>query len=153
IQLPFSEAMIVIGLAGLFNTLLAIFIGLIGTRTGFTSARIFRFSYGETGVMLPNFIMSITTAVWFAVILNVTRDASWAIFAISLQAIGGICWLITLVIAGVFVLHAYKTMRWIAYVYSIAAPALIFVLIRAFWRAVNPVVSFQTVVDKSPVTS
>ncbi len=153
IQLPFGEAMIVIGLAGVFNTLLAIFIGLIGTRTGFTSAMIFRYSYGETGVMLPNFIMSITTIVWFAVILNVTRDAFVDIFALNVRANGLVYWLITLVMAVVFVLPAYKTMRWIAYVNSIAAPALIFVLITAFWGAVNAGGGFQTIVDKSPVTS
>src|SRR5690625_3760843 len=62
-QLSFKDAIIVILLAGLFNTVISILIGLIGTRTGYTSAMIFRFSYGDLGVLLPNFIMSIITEI------------------------------------------------------------------------------------------
>src|SRR5690554_552378 len=74
-QLSFREAMIVIAMAGVFNSIIAILIGIIGARTGFTSAMIFRYSYGDKGVLLPNFIIAITTVVWFAVILNITRDS------------------------------------------------------------------------------
>ena len=42
-QLSFREAMIVIAMAGVFNTVVSVLIGIIGTRTGYTSAMIFRF--------------------------------------------------------------------------------------------------------------
>src|SRR5688572_18441725 len=53
-QLPFRQALVVILFAGVFNTAIAILIGLIGTRTGYTSAMIYRYSYGNWGVILPN---------------------------------------------------------------------------------------------------
>src|SRR5690606_16655610 len=43
-HLALWDAMIVIAMAGVFNTLVAIFIGRIGQRTGYTSAMVFRFS-------------------------------------------------------------------------------------------------------------
>src|SRR5690554_8234111 len=49
-QLSFRDAMIVIAMAGVFNSIIAILIGIIGARTGFTSAMIFRYSYGDKGV-------------------------------------------------------------------------------------------------------
>ncbi|WP_339905982.1 cytosine permease, partial [uncultured Cyclobacterium sp.] len=82
-QLAFKDAVIVIAMAGLFNSLVAILIGIIGARTGFTSAMIFRYSYGNKGVLLPNFIIAITTVIWFAVILNLTRDSFVSIIGVS----------------------------------------------------------------------
>lgn len=152
-QLSFWDAMIVIVMAGIFNTLLAVFIGLIGTRTGFTSAMIFRYSYGNIGVVLPNFIMSITTVVWFAVILNITRDAFVEMFNITVQANDLVYWLITIIMAVLFVLPAYKTMKWIAYVDYVAAPAIVIVLITTFWGALDLGGGLQAIIDKSPKTS
>src|SRR5699024_10094041 len=57
-QLPFKQAMIVIVMAGVFNSLVSILIGIIGARTGYTSAMLFRYSYGKIGVVLPNFIIA-----------------------------------------------------------------------------------------------
>lgn len=152
-QLSFRDAMLVILMAGAFNTAIAILIGLIGQRTGFTSAMIFRYSYGDIGVFLPNFIMSITTVVWFAVILNITRDAFVEMFGISMNSNGILYWGITLIMAVIFVLPAYKTMRWIAYVDYFAAPALIFVLITTFWGALDIGGGLQAIMAKSPVAS
>lgn len=152
-QLAFWDAMLVIAMAGVFNTCLAIAVGLIGTRTGFTSAMIFRFSYGDIGVILPNFIMSITTVVWFAVILNITRDAFVEMFGITVSSNGVLYWLITLTMAFIFFLPAYKTMRWIAYVDYLAAPALIFVLITTFWGALDVGGGLKNIMATSPATS
>lgn len=152
-QLAFWDAMLVIAMAGVFNTCLAIAVGLIGTRTGFTSAMIFRFSYGDIGVILPNFIMSITTVVWFAVILNITRDAFVEMFGITVSSNGVLYWLITLTMAFIFFLPAYKTMRWIAYVDYLAAPALIFVLITTFWGALDVGGGLKNIIATSPATS
>src|SRR5690606_37363068 len=105
-QLSFRDAMIVIAMAGVFNSVIAILIGIIGTRTGFTSAMIFRYSYGSKGVLLPNFIIAITTIVWFAVILNITRDSFVDMVGITRDS-SFLFWGITLLMAFIFVIPAY----------------------------------------------
>lgn len=151
-QLSFKEAMIVIAMAGVFNTLIAIAIGIIGARTGYTSAMIFRYSYGNMGVLLPNFIMSITTVVWFAVILNLTRDAFMEILKIGPDQ-SLLYWGMTLMIAFLFLLPAYKTMKWIAYVDYLAVPAIVIVLIVTLWGALDLGGGLQEIIKKSPVAS
>lgn len=151
-QLSFKNAMIVIVMAGVFNTLVSILIGLIGTRTGYTSAMIFRFSYGNLGVLLPNFIMSITTVVWFAVILNLTRDAFIEIAGVTMDQTL-MYWGITLLMAIIFVIPAYKTIKWIAYVDYIAAPAIVFILIATVWGALDVGGGLRAIIDKAPVMS
>ncbi|MEO9003203.1 MAG: cytosine permease [Ginsengibacter sp.] len=151
-QLSFKNAMIVIVMAGIFNSLISILIGIIGTRTGFTSAMIFRFSYGNIGVILPNFIMSITTVVWFAVILNLTRDAFIAIVHVTMEQ-PLLYWGITLLMAIIFVIPAYKTIKWIAYVDYLAAPAIVFILIATVWGALDIGGGPRHIIQQAPLTS
>src|SRR5690606_1175483 len=99
-----KEAMIVIAFAGAFNSIISILIGIIGARTGFTSAMIFRYSYGNKGVLLPNFIIAITTVVWFAVILNLTRDSFVDMVGIASQSL--LFWGVTLFMAVLFLIPA-----------------------------------------------
>lgn len=150
-QLSFKDAMIVILMAGVFNSIIAILIGIIGTKTGFTSAMIFRFSYGKIGVLLPNFIMSITTIVWFAVILNLTRDAFISIVGIPENSF--LYWIATLIMAVVFLVPAYKSMKWIAYVDYLAAPAIIFILVATIWGALDIGGGIREIIQKAPATS
>jgi cytosine permease len=151
-QLPFWEALIVILFAGAFNTFIAVLIGTIGTRTGYTSALIYRYSYGSWGVILPNFIMSISAVVWFALILNITRDAF-----INMIGIGGgselIFWGITLLMAILFMIPAYKTIQWIAYIDYVAAPAILLILIVTIWGAIDTGGGFLEVIGSSPETT
>lgn len=151
-QLSFKNAMIVIVMAGIFNSLVSILIGLIGTRTGYTSAMIFRFSYGNLGVLLPNFIMSITTVVWFAVILNLTRDAFIDIIHVTM-AQPLLYWGITLLMAIIFLIPAYKTIKWIAYVDFLAAPAIVFILIATVWGALDIGGGIREIIQQAPVVS
>lgn len=151
-QLSFRQAIIVILMAGAFNTIVSILVGLIGTRTGYTSAMIFRFSYGSLGVLLPNFIMSIITVVWFAVILNLTRDAFVEIAGVSMNQ-SLLYWGITLLMAIIFLIPAYKTIKWIAYVDYIAAPAIVFILIATVWGALDIGGGLRAIIEKSPVAS
>src|SRR5690606_41724040 len=74
-QLSFKDAIIVILMAGAFTSIVSILIGLIGARTGYTSAMIFRFSYGELVVLLPSCIMSLSTVVWFSFFFNLKGAA------------------------------------------------------------------------------
>lgn len=151
-QLSLKEALIVIAMAGVFNSFIAIAIGVIGARTGYTSAMIFRYSYGNIGVILPNFIMSVTTVVWFAVILNLTRDAFVEILNIRPDQ-SVIYWGMTIMIAFLFLLPAYKTMKWIAYVDYLAVPAIIIVLVVTLWGALDVGGGLQEIIKKSPVAS
>ena len=152
-QLSFKQAIWVIIFAGIFNSVVSILIGIIGTRTGYTSAMIFRFSYGNLGVLLPNFIMSIITVVWFSVILNLTRDAFVDIANVSLAAQPFLYWLITLLMAVLFLIPAYKTIKWIAYVDYIAAPAIVFILIATVWGALDVGGGLRAIIEKAPVAS
>lgn len=151
-QLPFKQAMIVIAMAGVFNSLVSILIGIIGARTGYTSAMLFRYSYGKMGVLLPNFIIAITTVVWFAVILNLTRDAFVNIIGIGSQS-PPLFWGITLLIAIIFVIPAYKTIKWIAYVDYIAAPAIIIILAITIWGSLNMSGGMKAIIQNAPAAS
>ncbi len=149
-QLSFRDAMIVIAMAGVFNSVISILIGIIGTRTGYTSAMIFRFSYGNTGVILPNFIMSITTVVWFAVILNLTRDAFINVVGVTPESTF-LFWLITIAIGIIFLIPAYKTMKWIAFVDYVAVPAIVVILVSTIWVALDVGGGLSAIIAKSPV--
>lgn len=151
-QLPFKQAMIVIIMAGVFNTLVAIMIGIIGARTGYTSAMIFRYSYGNMGVILPNFIIAITTVIWFAVILNITRDAFVDMIGIGAES-QILFWAITLLMAFLFFIPAYKTIRWIAYIDYIAAPAIIIILIITVWGALEVGGGLSQIIQQAPVAT
>lgn len=151
-QLAFKEALIVILLAGAFNSIVSILIGVIGARTGYTSAMIYRYSYGNKGVLLPNFIIAITTVVWFAVILNLTRDSFVEIVGLN-DPNSVWFWVITLVMAIVFLIPAYKTMKWIAYVDYLAVPAIVFVLIVTLWGALDIGGGFQEIIKRAPIAS
>lgn len=148
-QLPFKQAVIVILFAGALNTILAVLIGIIGVRTGYTSAMIFRYSFGRSGVILPSFILSITTVVWFATILNVTRDAFVEMIGIN---IGNpiLYWGITLVMAVIFLIPAYKTIKWIAYVDYLAAPAIIIILIITLWASLDAGGGIIAIINRAP---
>ncbi|GAA5224899.1 cytosine permease [Membranihabitans marinus] len=150
-QLPFKDAMIVIFMAGAFNSIIAILIGVIGARTGYTSAMIYRYSYGNKGVLLPNMIISITTVVWFAVILNITRDAFVNMMAIEVGS--PVFWVVTLMMAIIFLIPAYKTMKWIAYVDYLAAPAIILILVATVWGALDVGGGFFEIIKNAPAAS
>lgn len=149
-QLSFNDAMLVIAMAGVFNSLIAILIGIIGTRTGYTSAMIFRYAYGTKGVLLPNFIIAITTVVWFAVILNITRDSFVDMVGVTSDT-PFLFWGITLMMALLFLLPAYKTMRWIAYVDYLAVPAILIILIITIWGAIDTGGGLMSIIKSSPV--
>jgi cytosine permease len=149
-QLSFKDAMLVIAMAGVFNSLIAILIGIIGTRTGYTSAMIFRYAYGTKGVLLPNFIIAITTVVWFAVILNITRDSFVDMVGVTSDT-PFLFWGITLMMALLFLIPAYKTMRWIAYVDYLAVPAILVILIITIWGAIDTGGGLMSIIKNSPV--
>ena len=151
-QLPFRQALIVIFFAGIFNSIIAILIGVIGTRTGYTSAMIYRYSYGNLGVILPNLIMALAAVVWFAVILNITRDAFVNLVGIDL-GMPVLYWGTTLIIAVIFLIPAYKTMKWIGYVDYLAAPAIVIILVATIWGALDVGGGFTAIISNAPAAS
>lgn len=151
-QLPFRQALIVIFFAGAFNTTIGVLIGVIGTRTGFTSAMIYRFSYGRWGAILPNLVISISAIVWFAVILNITRDAFVDLIGVSSE-MSVLFWGITLLMAIMFLIPAYKTIKWIAYVDYLAAPAIIIILVTTIWGALHTGGGFSQIIANEPAAS
>lgn len=151
-QLPFWQAILVILFAGVFNTTIAVLIGVIGTRTGYTSALIYRYSYGSWGAVLPNFVMSIAAVVWFAVILNITRDAFVGMVGVGPES-PALYWGITLLMAIVFLVPAYKTIRWISYVDYLAAPAILIILVATIWGAISAGGGLTQIISNAPETT
>lgn len=151
-QLPFKQALVVILFAGVFNTTIAVLIGVIGARTGYTSAMLYRYSYGNVGVILPNFIMSISAVVWFAVILNITRDAFVNLFDVN-AGMPVLYWGATLLMAIVFLVPAYKTLKWIAYVDYVASPVILIILAFTIWGALEIGGGFSKVISNSPAAA
>ncbi|MCL4516124.1 MAG: cytosine permease [Firmicutes bacterium] len=127
INFPPKLAVPIIFFAALSNSFVAILIGGIAARTGYSSALIYRYSYGRKGTLLPNIVMAFTGIGWFAVIVNITRDAFTNMVGIPVGS--PVFWVTTLAISILFVIPAYKSIRWIGYVNWVAVPALILILL------------------------
>ncbi|MBU2602356.1 MAG: cytosine permease [Actinobacteria bacterium] len=132
---PPRQAVWLILFAALSNSFVAIFICGIAARTGYSSALIYRFAYGSKGSILPNLVMALTGVGWFAVIVNITRDAFVDLVGIPVDSIGN--WISMVVISALFVVPAYKSIRWIGYVSWVAVPALLVVLVVVLWKTVG----------------
>lgn len=150
-MLPFQQAVIAILFAGALNALIAVLIGVIAARSGYTSALVYRYSFGRLGSILPNLVMAGTGVVWFAVILNITRDAFVNIFGIA--AGGTVYWASTLVIALLFMIPAYMTIRWISYIDWFAAPAIIIIMAVTAYFALETGGGISGIIADSPEAS
>lgn len=105
----------------------------------------------QRGVKLPYFILCITSLIWFAVMLNITRDAFFDMFHLSL---GGILHIgITLLMVLVFLIPAYKSLRWISYVDYFAVPAIIVIFILTLYGAVDVGGGLRKVISRLPKTT
>lgn len=134
--LPFQQAVVAILFAGVFNGLIAVLIGVMAARTGFTSALIYRYSYGQLGAILPNVVMAFTGIVWFAVITNITRDAFVNMTGLTIQS-GAMNFLLAIIIGLIFMIPAYKTIRWISVIDWFAAPAILIILVVTMYFALQ----------------
>ena len=126
---PLKMAMPIIFFGTLCNAIVGILIGSAAARTGYSSALLYRYTFGRKGVILPNVLMGLTNMGWFALILNITRDGLVAHYGAES---GGALWLwSTVVIGALFILPAAIRIRWIAYVDWFAVPGFlaIFVLV------------------------
>ena len=120
---PLQMSMPIIFFGTLCNAIIGILIGASAARTGYSSALLFRYTYGRKGVLLPNVLMALTNMGWFALILNITRDGyvDWR----GVES-GGAEWLIaTLCISALFIIPAAIRIRWIAYIDWFAVPGFL----------------------------
>ncbi|MYC81056.1 MAG: hypothetical protein F4X19_03045, partial [Acidobacteria bacterium] len=129
---PLKLSMPIIFFGTLSNGIVGALIGAAAARTGYSSALLYRYTFGRKGVVLPNVLMGLTSMGWFSVILNMTRDGltgHWGWEA------GSAPWLISTIAIGVlFIVPAVVRIRWIAYVDWIAVPGflvLVFMIIDA----------------------
>jgi cytosine permease len=141
---PLSQSVYILLFSALTTVFLAFMIGIIGTRTGFSSALIYRYSYGTKGTLLPNIVMAITGIGWFALILNITRDAFAGM--VGAQTQDAVWWIITIVFALLFMFPAFKSVKWIGYVNWVASPVIILILIYVFYYSLveNPSIWSKT---------
>gem|GEM_PF-4471362 len=84
--------------------------------------------------------------------LNLARDTFMEILQIGPDQ-SLLYWGMTLMIAFLFLLPAYKTMKWIAYVDYLAVPAIVIVLIVTLWGALDLGGGLQEIIKKSPLAS
>ena len=120
---PLKMSMPIIFFGTLCNGIIGILIGSAAARTGYSSALLYRYTYGRKGVILPNVLMGLTNMGWFALILNITRDG----FVVQFGAeTGGSVWLIsTIAIGALFILPAAIRLRWIVYIDWFAVPGFL----------------------------
>jgi cytosine permease len=111
---PLSQAVPILLFSAVTTVFLATLIGVIGTRTGYSSALIYRYAYGSKGVLLPNILMAIIGVGWFALILNITRDAFAGMFGVGARSAAW--WFVTILFAVLFMLPAFKSIKWISYI-------------------------------------
>ena len=71
---PLKLSMPIIFFGTLSNGIVGALIGAAAARTGYSSALLYRYTFGRKGVVLPNVLMGLTSMGWFSVILNMTRD-------------------------------------------------------------------------------
>ena len=128
---PLKLAMPIIFLGTLSNGIVGALIGAAAARTGYSSALLYRYTFGRKGVVLPNVLMGLSSMGWFSVILNLTRDGfaeHWGWEA------GSAPWLIATIAIGVlFIIPAVVRIGWIAYVDWIAVPGfliMVFMIIK-----------------------
>ena len=120
---PLRMSMPIIFFGTLCNGIIGVLIGSAAARTGYSSALLYRYTYGRKGVILPNVLMGLTNMGWFALILNITRDG----FAAQVGAEqGDAVWLgSTLAIGALFIIPAAIRIRWIAYIDWFAVPGFL----------------------------
>ena len=123
---PLKMSMPIIFFGTLSNGIVGALIGAAAARTGYSSALLYRYTFGRKGVVLPNVLMGLTSMGWFSVILNLTRDgfsehAGWAP--------GSTQWLTATIVLGVlFIVPAVVQIRWIAYVDWFAVPGFLVIV-------------------------
>ena len=146
-EFPLRLSMPIIFFGTLCNGIVGVLIGVAAARTGYSSALLYRYSYGRSGVVLPNVIMGVVNMGWFAVILNLTRDG----FADQVNAAPwSPIWITaTVVIGGLFMLPGIVKIRWMAYIDWFAVPGFLAILGVVLVMTLQNAGGFLTLWDKN----
>ena len=131
---PMNIAIPILLSATLTVAILAILIGAIATRTGYSTPLMYRFSFGSVGVILPVLIVGFAGLGWVALSINLVRDSFSGMFGVAPQS--GIWWFVTIGTFILFVIPAFKSVKWLSYLNWVAVPSIILILIFVFYYAV-----------------
>ena len=143
---PLKISMPIIFFGTLSNGIVGALIGSAAARTGYSSALLYRYTYGRRGVILPNVLMGLTNMGWFALILNITRDG---FVDLAGAETGSALWLITTILIGtLFILPAAVRLRWIAYVDWFAVPGFLAIFILVLATTLQRAGGFPALWDK-----
>jgi cytosine permease len=150
LQLGFRNALIAFGISTFVLTVLSMITTLIGNRSRLSTYMILRFSFGEQGAKIINFMIGISLLGWFSVALELLAQA---IQTTSIETIGIHFPLWTVVIVGsifitVTTVYGIKTLEKLA---NIAVPILLVFLIYVVYKSLgSELMTFETILNYEP---
>lgn len=146
-----NQAVPILILGVMTTAFMAILIGVIGTRTGYSTPLLYRYSFGSNGVLLPNIILAIAGLGWIALSVNIVRDAFAGMYGVT--PFSFIWWLVTIVTFVLFFIPAFKSVKWLSYLNWIAAPTIIAIMVFVFYYSImkDPGVWSKTYVSELSV--
>ena len=145
-RFPLQLAMPIIFFGTLSNGIVGVLIGAAAARTGYSSALLYRYTFGRKGVLLPNILMGLMNMGWFAVILNITRDGFTELLG---WEAGSTQWLVATILIGVFfIIPAVMRIRWIAYVDWFAVPGFFAIVILIIMQTLKGAGGFEALWNK-----
>ena len=143
---PLRMSLPIIFFGTLSNAIIGALIGAAAARTGYSSALLYRYTYGRRGVVLPNVLMGLTNMGWFALILNITRDGFAA--QVGAEAGSGVWLLATICIGALFIIPAAIRIRWIAYIDWFAVPGFLAIFFLVLATTLQKAGGFPALWDK-----
>lgn len=152
LQLGFKNALIAFGISTFVLTVLSMVTTLIGNRSRLSTYMILRFSFGEQGAKIINFMIGVSLLGWFSVALELLAEA---IQTTSIETIGINFPLWTVVIVGsifitVTTIYGIKTLEKLA---NIAVPILLVFLIYVVYKSLgSELLTFETILNYEPPT-
>jgi cytosine permease len=147
---PPRLSLLIVLFAALSNCLVATLIGSLASRTGYSAVLIYRFSFGRLGTIWPNFVMAFTGIIWFALIAEISRDAMMQTFGWTFGPFGVL--LLTLGIGVLFVIPAYRSIKWVSYVSDVLVPILLIIVVYVLVRSIQEVGGWKALmaIDTAP---
>jgi cytosine permease len=130
-----NQAVPIIIFGVMTTAFMAILVGVIGTRTGYSTPLIYRFSFGSNGVILPNIILAVAGLGWIALSVNIVRDAFAGMYGV--EAHSGTWWFVTIATFIVFVIPAFKSVKWLSFLNWVAAPTIVGILLFVFYYSIT----------------
>lgn len=131
--LTIKQTIVAAFIGGFVLALITLFIGIIGQRTGLSTAMISRFTFGNRAVFIIAFIQALGSYGWFAVQLGLfgrTSTTAWEMSTglagneVVFILIGGFCMILTATLG-------YKGLEFLS---KLAVPLLLLLMIGSVWK-------------------